>query len=44
MVFKKPVEDLLNASGVNLHNAGGIKELQQFQEYLWITKLLCMMV
>ena len=32
--MKKPVEDLLKASGVNLSNGGGFDELQQFQEYL----------
>ena len=28
--LKKPVEDLLKASVVNLCNAGGLHELQQF--------------
>ena len=32
--MKKPVEDLLKASGVNLRIAGGFKELEQSQEYL----------
>ena len=30
----KPVEELLNASGVDLFNGGGFEELQQFQQYL----------
>ena len=42
--IKKPVEDLLKASGVNLCNAGGFHELEQFQEYFRTTKLLFMMV
>jgi len=32
--LKEPVEELLNASGVDLSNGGGFKELQQFQQYL----------
>ena len=32
--LKKPVEDLLKASGVDLSNGGGLEELQQFQDYL----------
>jgi len=32
--LKKPVQELLNASGFDLSNGGGFKELQQFQEYL----------
>ena len=32
--IKKPVEDLLKASGVDLSNAGSFKELEQFQDYL----------
>jgi hypothetical protein len=32
-MFEKPVE-LLQASGVDLSNGGGLEELQQFQEYL----------
>jgi hypothetical protein len=32
--MKKPVEELLKASGVNLSKGGGFHELQQFQEYL----------
>jgi hypothetical protein len=38
--MKKPVEDLLNASGVNLCNAGWLDELQQFQEYLSDYKII----
>jgi len=32
--LKRPVEDLLSASGVDLTNGGGFKELEQFQNYL----------
>ena len=32
--MKKLVEDLLNASGVDLSNGGGFEELEQFQEHL----------
>jgi hypothetical protein len=32
--LKQPVQDLLNASDVDLTNGGGFKELQQFQNYL----------
>jgi len=32
--LKKPVEDLLKASGVDLSNGGDIEELRQFQEHL----------
>ena len=32
--LKKPVEDLLKASGVDLSNCGGLEELEQFQDYL----------
>jgi len=32
--LKKPVEKILNVSGVDLSNGGGFKELQQFQQYL----------
>ena len=32
--MSNPVEDLLNASGVDLSNGGGLDELGQFQEYL----------
>ena len=32
--INKPVEDLLEASGVDLFNGGSLKELAQIQEYL----------
>ena len=32
--LRKPVENLLNASGVDLTNGGGVEELRQFQAYL----------
>ena len=32
--IKKPVEDLLKASGVDLSNEGSLQELAQFQNYL----------
>ena len=38
--MKKPVEDLLKASGDNLRNAGGFKELEQFQKYLSDYKII----
>jgi hypothetical protein len=38
--MKQPVEDLLKASGFNLRNAGGLDELQQFQEYLSDYKII----
>ena len=38
--LKEPVEELLNASGVDLSNGGGFKELQQFQEYLSDYKII----
>ena len=38
--MKKPVEDLLNASGVDLSKGGGFKELQQFQEYISVYKII----
>ena len=31
--MEKPVKDLLKASGVDLSNGGGSKELEQIQEY-----------
>jgi hypothetical protein len=30
----KPVQNLLNASGVDLSNGGGFRELEEFQQYL----------
>ena len=38
--MKKPVEDLLKASGVDLSNGGGFKELEQFQEYFSDYKII----
>ena len=38
--LKEPVEKLLKASGVDLSNGGGFKELQQFQEYLSDYKII----
>ena len=38
--LKKPVEKLLKASGVDLSNGGGFKELQQFQQYLSDYKII----
>jgi len=38
--LKEPVEKLLNASGVDLSNGGGIEELQQFQQYLSDYKII----
>ena len=36
----KPIEELLNASGVDLFNGGGFEELQQFQQYLSDYKII----
>jgi hypothetical protein len=38
--LKKPVEELLKASGVDLTNGGGLEELQQFQQYLSDYKII----
>ena len=38
--LKQPVQDLLNASGVNLTNGGSFKELEQFQNYLLDYKII----
>jgi hypothetical protein len=32
--LNEPVQDILNASGVDLSNGGGFRELEQFQQYL----------
>ena len=38
--MKQPVQVLLTASGVNLTNGGGFKELEQFQNYLSEYKII----
>jgi len=38
--LKKPVQDFLCASGVNLTNGGGLNELEQFQNYLSDYKII----
>jgi len=38
--LKKPVEELLKASGVDLSNGGWFKELQQFQQYISDQKII----
>ena len=38
--LKKPVENVLKVSGVNLRNSGGFKELEQFQVYLSDYKII----
>jgi len=38
--FKKPVEDLLNAFGINLISGGVVNELEQFQNYLSDYKII----
>jgi hypothetical protein len=38
--LKEPVQDLLNASGVDLSNGGGFRELEQFQQYLSDYKII----
>ena len=40
--IKKPVENLLKASGVNLSNGRSLQGLAQFQEYFQTIKLLCL--
>ena len=40
--LKQPVEDLLNASGINLTNGGFLMNLNSFKIIFPITKLLCM--
>ena len=42
--LKKPVEELLKASGVDLSNGGGLKNFNSFRSTFRITKLLCLMV
>jgi hypothetical protein len=37
---KEPVQDLLNAPGVDLSNGGGFRELEHFQEYLSDYKII----
>jgi hypothetical protein len=37
---RQPVEDLLEASGVDLNNGGGLEELQQFQQYISDYKII----
>jgi len=39
-MYEKPVEDLLEASGVDLSLEGGFEELEQFQEYLTNYKIV----
>jgi hypothetical protein len=36
----KPFEELLDVSGVDLTNGGGLEDLQQFQEYLTDYKII----
>jgi hypothetical protein len=38
--LNKHVEDLLKASGVDLSNGGGLEELEQFQNYLLVYKIV----
>ena len=38
--LKQPVQDLLNASGINLTNGGCLNELEQFQNYLTDYKII----
>ena len=38
--LKKPVEDLLEASGVDLANGGGFQELRQFYEQISDYKII----
>jgi hypothetical protein len=38
--LKKPVEELLKASGTDLTNGGGLEELQKFQKYISDYKII----
>jgi len=38
--LKKPVEDLLEFSGVNLANGGGFQEIRQIQAHLSDCKII----
>ena len=38
--FKQPVRDLLSAPGVIFTNGGGLKELEQLQNYLSFYKII----
>ena len=40
--LKQPVEEPLNASGVDLSNGGGFKNFNSFRSTFRITKLLCL--
>ena len=42
--LKEPVEELLNASGVDLSNGGGLKNFNSFNSTFLTTKLLCLTV
>jgi hypothetical protein len=42
--LKEPVQDLLNASGVDLSNGGDFRKLEQFNSTFRTTKLLFLMV
>ena len=39
---KKPVEDILKASGMDLSNGGSLQELAQFKSSFQTIKLLCL--
>ena len=41
--LKKPAEELLNASGVDICNGGGLKNFDSFNSTFRSTKLLCLM-
>jgi len=41
--LEEPVEELLNSSGVDLSNGGGLKNFNCFNSTFRITKLLCLM-
>jgi hypothetical protein len=38
--LKEPVQELLNASGVDLSNSGGFRDLEKFQQYLSDYKII----
>jgi len=38
--LNQPVQDILSSSGIVLTNGGGFKELEQFQNYLSVNKII----
>ena len=42
--MKKPVEEIVEASGVDLSNGGGFQNLSALRSIFETTRLLCLMV